>query len=362
MTYFLIGLLVVIIIIIFAKKPRKTTEANSDSNIIHKGIINEMKIDTTNNTVVPYHNSIPPFRKNLLYTSNKNPDDINVRIGFTVSFRIGIKNDKVTIESLKDSENDEPSTIFYKLPIIPKEVDNIEKLGYYPSYAGMNPYQRYKYINWLIAPEKEIDIGYVFVYYYGLERQLMTGNFEESFNEILFLRKHHNNRSFMNYSNIALTHACLVKRKFDYIENLVKSIDIKFIDSVVILMLYYSKIPINSVYIYGLIDDIISITNTSKFRNYYKNNPETLFKNLNIVMSDRYPNGDWHFYNDFNLSEIDKTQHSAFANYSFPDDLRKVEFPDFLTNSKFIDIIFNIISDSHELTKNELKELRKKKS
>ncbi len=49
-------------------------------------------------------------------------------------------------------------------------------LGYWPSYAGITPECRRAYLEWLAAGKRSpcIDIGYVFLYFYGLERRLFV--------------------------------------------------------------------------------------------------------------------------------------------------------------------------------------------
>lgn len=51
-------------------------------------------------------------------------------------------------------------------------------LGYYPSYHYMSPTQRGQFLNWLKGGKKDqdIDIGYVFVYFYGLEYRAAVEN------------------------------------------------------------------------------------------------------------------------------------------------------------------------------------------
>jgi len=86
-----------------------------------------------------------------------------------------------------------------KLPIKePTRPDSVEPLGYYPSYAALRPEQRWVYLNWLRNVTEEVNIGYVFIYYYGLERQLLTGKFDRAFDEILKLREYHQNKSGVN--------------------------------------------------------------------------------------------------------------------------------------------------------------------
>jgi hypothetical protein len=48
-------------------------------------------------------------------------------------------------------------------------------LGYWPSYAGISPEGRRRYLEWLSSGSQDpgADIGYVFLYFYGLERRLI---------------------------------------------------------------------------------------------------------------------------------------------------------------------------------------------
>lgn len=50
-----------------------------------------------------------------------------------------------------------------------------EPLGYWPSYQSISPNCRKRYLEWLGAGKRaaDIDIGYVFLYFYGLERRLI---------------------------------------------------------------------------------------------------------------------------------------------------------------------------------------------
>ena len=102
--------------------------------------------------------------------------------------------------------NTEPSAISTKMPI--KDVSDITKVSrppYYPRYSELTPEQRGVYWKLLSNPyNPEIDIGFVFVLYYGLERHLLNGNYEKAFDVIIKLRDVHKNPSFQNYSAHAL--------------------------------------------------------------------------------------------------------------------------------------------------------------
>jgi len=50
----------------------------------------------------------------------------------------------------------------------------IGALGYWPRYENMTPGQRGNYLSWLASGKQGQldDIGYAFVYFYGLERRV----------------------------------------------------------------------------------------------------------------------------------------------------------------------------------------------
>ena len=118
-------------------------------------------------------------------------------------------------------QNVEPSVISSTLPIRkPQGNDYVESLPYWPRYDAMTPEQRWVYVNWLTDITQPINIGYVFVYYYGLERHLIMGNFEDAVEEILLLQKHHHHKSFLGYSSTALVVAMYARGDFKYFDKL----------------------------------------------------------------------------------------------------------------------------------------------
>jgi len=83
-----------------------------------------------------------------------------------------------------------------------------DKLGYWPSYANISPMCRGAYLRWLSSGKRdpETDIGYVFLYFYGLERRLLAdrpppGEVELIIAEVVRLRGIYSaNGSFDGYS------------------------------------------------------------------------------------------------------------------------------------------------------------------
>ena len=82
-------------------------------------------------------------------------------------------------------------------------------LGYWPSYRGITPECRRRYLEWLASGKQapEVDVGYVFLYFYGLERRLVidtptTQEIHALVAELQRLRTiYAGNGSFNGYSN-----------------------------------------------------------------------------------------------------------------------------------------------------------------
>lgn len=115
--------------------------------------------------------------------------------------------------------NHEPSLIDGQLPVQITHVDLTEKLtGYWPSYSGISPAARRGYLQWLsegrCAPS--VDIGYVFIFFYGLERRVIVDSITDEAarselptiaGEIGRLKNlYGDNSSFRNYASNLLNH------------------------------------------------------------------------------------------------------------------------------------------------------------
>ena len=70
---------------------------------------------------------------------------------------------------------DEASCIDLSLEIGIPAYEAPGSLGYYPTYAKISPNQRANYLRWLSSGRVDplSDIGYAFLFFYGLERRLL---------------------------------------------------------------------------------------------------------------------------------------------------------------------------------------------
>lgn len=94
-----------------------------------------------------------------------------------------------------------------------------ELMGYWPSYSDISPRSRAAYLDWLVTDRSQPDvyIGYVFLYFYGIERRLLVDSSDQNLedaeiksliDELIRLRnKYGHNRSFKNYANSLISHA-----------------------------------------------------------------------------------------------------------------------------------------------------------
>lgn len=98
-----------------------------------------------------------------------------------------------------------------------------ESLGYWPKYISISAECRGAYLNWLASSRDDSasSLGYVFLYFYGLERRIVVDSlkdvvddseFKATFEEVLRLKDiYGESRSFSNYSTRLLEIMCLLR-------------------------------------------------------------------------------------------------------------------------------------------------------
>ena len=87
-----------------------------------------------------------------------------------------ILNDPLTYFSTRPLAENEASCIDLSLPIGKPTAETRGALGDYPSYARISPNQRANYLQWIERGRTGPlgDIGYAFLFFYGLERRLLV--------------------------------------------------------------------------------------------------------------------------------------------------------------------------------------------
>ncbi len=294
-------------------------------------------------------NKIPPYRRKLLFISHDKPQGHGFGLQFTISVT-----DHGDV-GLKQEAPDDPSTIYSTLPAVdPSSPENVPKLSYFPSYSEMLPEQRGLYLRWLYDVTNEIDIGYVFVYYYGLERHLVYGDFDEAFDEIKLLRKHHDNGSFQSYSASALVHSCLLRKRVDKLQQLYASGDFDYFDNSNLLILHYSKLDILPDMMFQLASRLSGIN-----RRYIKLKPELYKQKINEVLIGKFGKPSYPLSSQFSLDSVEGIPYPIFANISFPPEVRTPRLPNLLHHAPFQSELASIFQEAHEAVKSASKGKRK---
>jgi len=99
---------------------------------------------------------------------------------------------------------DETSCIELRLPVGRPTDEPPGALGYWPRYGSMSPDQRANYLGWLAGGRTAVlqDIGYVFVYFYGLERRILVEGqdlYPALCEVVRLLEAYPSSRSFQSY-------------------------------------------------------------------------------------------------------------------------------------------------------------------
>jgi uncharacterized tellurite resistance protein B-like protein len=180
------------------------------------------------------HEDLANFRITVTTTSNRSRNETkNSTPGRWIP-----RNEVITIGSYKisqgfiyvggkldsvDGYNTDASLIDPSLPINNKAPDyRGDNMGYWPSYSGISAECRGAYLEWLSSNRNNPDeyIGYVFLYFYGLERRLLVDrkNGIVSNEEIILLFQeikrllsiYVKNNSFKNYAINLMSHIWIV--------------------------------------------------------------------------------------------------------------------------------------------------------
>jgi hypothetical protein len=258
----------------------------------------------------------------------------------------------------KNCDTEDPSGISLTWPI---SMDKPDPLPYYPSYHDMTPEQRGTYINWLTNISTPIDIGYVFVFFYGLERQIAIGNVDKAVQVIAQLKQEHSQSSFDYYSDNALVFAALLKQDPSIL---------RFINP-------ETANPINLILSKGFLSgslsavDIVHISKSIGWDNqrYIKLVPEKFIANLSSILITKYGKNVYPIPNDLsdvpivkiplaNLCLGDKKYNKGPISISSNGAL-SIEIPDFSSTPKIRTQLLMILKTAHDNTKAQIGRERK---
>lgn len=256
-----------------------------------------------------------------------------------------------TMKNCPDSLEFEPSAIQTYLPIVmPASANDVSPLGYYPSYSGMSDFQRGIYIRYLSDPYQKIDIGYVFVLYYGLERYLLSANYKRAFDVILKLRDVHKNASFQSYSATALIYTAILHDRMDILKVFLQSIDTEHEKQIPFDVFVLSKKAFsNGIYPKELIKYASSFGFTNK--RYMAANYSSFVSHLSNVLIEKYGMATYPT-ESLQIAELPTVETRAFANYTLK---QTISIANISYAHQFIEEGAALLQEAHNRVKCELR-------
>ena len=256
------------------------------------------------------------------------------------------------LDGLIWTNNNDPSCVGASLAAtFPKEDSFMEPLPYYPNYSEMNVLQRGKYLQFLKDPYQEIEIGYVFVLYYGLERHLISGKYERAFEVILKLRDVHTNKSFQSHSASALIYTALARKREDLLMHFIEEVDKPYEEEIPFNMF---MVVCNSFHIDIAPSFLMRYASKFMFTNkrYIVGNYELFRKTLAEVLMELY-NKEGLPTDKINIKALPSCGQAVFSNISL--NKQAMDFPDVSEAYEFIGMGNAALKVAHDRVKAYLK-------
>lgn len=281
---------------------------------------------------------IPEPTKSLLWITSEDASRVSSPMSITLTISLSSSGVDTRID---DGHNfyGEPSLIWTRLPV--EENDKIEqKPMYYPSYSGLSPTHRYQYLSWLRDITQPTNLSYVFLYYYGLERHLLVGDFEKAVLEILRLLQHHNRGTFRSYAQEALIVGALHRKRPDILEKYSFIEDCVSNETLLIRKALGKKIKPK---------ELMEIASQVGFKNrrYIKlrsSDFERELQSLLIAYETEYGS----LLDIVPSDDLRYEESSVFANVSLPVSVRTIKVPQLITNARFKSTALALLADAHE--------------
>jgi len=195
---------------------------------------------------------------------------------------------------------------------------------------------------------KSVPKGYVYIYYYGLERQLLKEDNLDAIDELLFLSRYHDFIRRDAYSAIYFSYFRngnkeILKRLFD------EKVDYP-INNLNLILYYSMKRPLSNKDIFELISQYSYIN-----RRYLNLKPQLYLQELDNYLLKNYEEQGFPFFKYYSINDLPLENKRVFLNYSFPDEIRDVEVYNISEYIKFKNDILNIHKIIHEKVKERLK-------
>lgn len=359
----LIILIILLIILFYYNKKKKTSKVNTKEFVNNSDKITSQYDLTTKKTtdiskvknkgnktnITKFKMEISESITNLLWFADGKYANYNY-VDSDES-EIDVEGIKIKI-NFSTSSDEEPSLIYTTLKVEePKNTNPTDKIGYFPSYKGLTPEQRYIYLKWLENPlnNTNIDIGYVFLFYYGLERYLFLKNSKEALKMIFDLLKIYKNPSFFSYGFKCLLFYCIFSNDINAVKKLLELYSGN--SELELYAKYTAKVPLYA-------SDIMDLSSEVGFLNkrYIKMYPDLFLKILEENIIEKYAKNSVDLEKYYSHS-LKMCSINAVANIS----LRKenIDIPDFLSSNELSSELCQLLMKTHEDVKKKLKDERK---
>ena len=296
---------------------------------------------------------IPEPTRSLLWITEEDPSKIKSALSIEINVTLGESGVEIKNESNSGNLFSEPSLIWKRLPVL-KNDDLPDGPMYYPSYANLSPACRYQYVKWLANIDQQTNLSYVFLYYYGLERHLLIGDFDKAVHEVIRLINKHDRGTFRAYATSALLMASVLRNRPDII-GMAPFLKKELTNEALIL-----RRQINQSL---TVDEIMELVSSSGFKNrtYINKFPE-LFKSVLSETVAKFEEEKGSLLSTVSLESLKREATITFANYSIPEKLRTITVPQLLRSQEFKDTLNSLFSDTHARVKEIVSQNRKSQS
>lgn len=323
----------------------KSTQSHKDGTpaLIQRDEAESKDVATQSSGISDVDIVIPEHTKSLLWFTDENPSKIE-RMG-SVTITATLTEEGVDFKERENGFYSEPSLIWTQLPIRKNE-ELYDRAMYWPAYSAFQPEMRYQYLSWLQDITQPTNLSYVFLYYYGLERHLLIGNYDDAVDEIAILLKSHNKKSFREYATRALIVASISKNRLDVVER-IPSILEEEIDEALALRIHkgLSMTP----------EDIVDVASRVGFTNkrYIKLYPKRFHDALSQQIKE-YERLNGPLLSHFDFNNFKKRKSVVFANLSIPERFSMIPVPQVVDNKDFRLLMNMMLNGAHNAVKNDL--------
>lgn len=297
-------------------------------------------VSKPNSSITLNQFNIPEPTRSLLWITDEDTSKISSPMSIRINIDVGNRTANVD-----DGHNffGEPSLIWKKLPIKPNS-DLEKKPMYYPSYSALSPKHRFQYLDWLQDVTKPTNLSYVFLYYYGLERHMLVGDFDSAVKEILRLLKNHTQGSFKSYATTALIAASAFRKKPEIVIKAPFLLEEPSNESLILKKMADKHLSAN---------DIVGLSYKAGFKNkrYIKMHPDLFNTQLQENINE-FEKAHGNIFGTFDIKKLPKVRSGVFANMSLPSDVRAIEVPNLIGDEEFCNILFQLLQKTHDGIKN----------